>query len=303
MTDTPRDIRMFVAAYEERSFTAAAKREHATQSGVSQHIRKLEDRFGVRLFTRGAGAVTPTPAADAYYRSCIQLLRAYQTAGTVLRDFGHGLEGEITIGLMPTMTRCALAPALARFTDQHPNVVVRIVEAYSAVLTQRVLSGELAFAVVPAFAGATGLKSRLFARTPEVLVAARGAPREHLAPVRLADLDPLRIILPGAQNTRRRTIESYCASNGVQIDRVLELDAMLGTLDLVATTGWVTILAGVMMARDRVPGRFTINPLADPPLSLDLILIESARRVIDPAASAFLEVLEQETRRINSAWD
>ena len=38
-TGSFRDIRMFVAAYEERSFTAAAKRENATQSGVSQHMR------------------------------------------------------------------------------------------------------------------------------------------------------------------------------------------------------------------------------------------------------------------------
>jgi hypothetical protein len=35
----------FVAAYEERSFTAAAVREDATQLGVSQHIRKLKKAF------------------------------------------------------------------------------------------------------------------------------------------------------------------------------------------------------------------------------------------------------------------
>jgi DNA-binding transcriptional LysR family regulator len=42
MSGSLRDIRLFIAAYEERSFTAAATRENATQSGVSQHIRKLE---------------------------------------------------------------------------------------------------------------------------------------------------------------------------------------------------------------------------------------------------------------------
>ncbi|HIC67388.1 MAG TPA: LysR family transcriptional regulator, partial [Paracoccus sp.] len=42
-----RDISIFVAAYEERSFTAAAERENATQSGVSQHMRNLEYMLGV----------------------------------------------------------------------------------------------------------------------------------------------------------------------------------------------------------------------------------------------------------------
>ena len=50
MSASVRDIRLFVAAYEERSFTAAATREHATQSGVSQHIAKLEQHFRVALF-------------------------------------------------------------------------------------------------------------------------------------------------------------------------------------------------------------------------------------------------------------
>ncbi len=43
MSESLRDFHLFVAVYEERSFTAAAAREHATQSGVSQHVRKLED--------------------------------------------------------------------------------------------------------------------------------------------------------------------------------------------------------------------------------------------------------------------
>ena len=60
------NLRIFVAAYEEGSFTLAANRENATQSGVSQHIRNLEDRYGVQLFRREKGRVFPTPAADRF---------------------------------------------------------------------------------------------------------------------------------------------------------------------------------------------------------------------------------------------
>ena len=162
MSNSLRDIRLFVAAYEERSFTAAARREHATQSGVSQHIRKLEDTLDAKLFARDKGRVVPTPAGDGYYRHCIELLNTYAKATSAVRKQGAGLAGNIVIGLMPTTTRCVLAPALARFIDQHPNVIVRVVEGYSAALTEQVQAAELEFAVVPAFAGAPGLKSRLF---------------------------------------------------------------------------------------------------------------------------------------------
>ena len=45
-----RSIQFFVAAYEEQSFTVAALREHATQSGVSQHVGDLEESLSVKLF-------------------------------------------------------------------------------------------------------------------------------------------------------------------------------------------------------------------------------------------------------------
>ncbi|WP_088344522.1 MULTISPECIES: LysR family transcriptional regulator [Rhodomicrobium] len=302
MSETFKDIRLFVAVYEERSFTAAAEREHATQSGVSQHIRKLEDRFGARLFSRERGTVAPTPAGDSYYRRCIELLRAYQAADSAVRGYAGGLTGEIAVGLMPTMTRCALAPALSRFIAAHPNVQLRVVEAYSAVLTGQVRAGALDFAVVPGFPGLAGLKSRLFLRTPEVLVSRGGAAMTHMAPVVLKTLPPLKIVVPGAQNARRALIETYLVSNGIAIERMIELDAMMGTLGVVANSDWVTILPGIMMVSDVERPLLTINPIVGPILPVELVLIEPSRRVLSPAAQAFVDILQEETARLNAVW-
>jgi DNA-binding transcriptional LysR family regulator len=302
MSRSVRDIRLFIAAYEERSFTAAAARENATQSGVSQHIRKLEETFAVHLFSRDKGRVVPTPAGDSYYRRCLDVLRAHEAADRSVRTYATGLEGDIVIGLMPTMTRCALAPVLARFIEAHPNLVVRIVEGYSAVLTQQTQAGELDFAIVPAFSGGAGLKSRLFLRTPELLVSSAGSPLPHLEPVRLAELGPLKLVVPGKANTRRRLLETYFASNGVTIERMLELDAMLGTLDFVGRTKWATVLPGIMMAEEDEPRRFTVNPIVDPSFSLDLVLIEPSRRTMSAGAEAFLYMLEEEAVQLNGRW-
>jgi DNA-binding transcriptional LysR family regulator len=302
VTSVLRDIRLFVAAYEERSFTAAARREHATQSGVSQHIRKLEEALATKLFARDKGRVVPTPAGDSYYHHCIELLNTYAKATSAARRHGSGLSGNIVVGLMPTMTRCVLAPVLARFIDTHPNVVVRVVEGYSAPLTEQVQAAELEFAIVPAFSGAPGLKTRLFLRTPELLVSKATSARAHLAPVRLADLGPLKLVVPSKANTRRRLIETYLVSNGVKIERLLELDAMLGTLDFVARTEWMAVLPGIMMAGDTRPRQFTVNPVADPAFSLDLVLIEPSRQPMSPSAQAFLEMLQEESVRLNGRW-
>jgi LysR family transcriptional regulator, nitrogen assimilation regulatory protein len=303
LSESLKDIRLFVAVYEERSFTAAAEREHATQSGVSQHVRKLEDRFGARLFTRDRGTVSPTPAGESYYRRCVELLRAYQAAESSVRSYAGGLTGEIAVGLMPTMTRCALTPALSRFVEAHPNVRLRVIEAYSAVLTGQVRAGSLDFAVVPGFPGLAGLKSRLFLVTPEVLVSRARSGLTHMEPIGLKALAPLRLVVPGAQNARRTLLETYLVSNNIPIERTLELDAMLGTLDFIANSDWVTILPGIMMVSDvDRPRRLTINPIVEPVLPVDLVLIEPSRRVLSPAARAFVDILQEETERLNQVW-
>lgn len=303
MAETLRNLRLFVATYEERSFTAAAKREHATQSGVSQHIRALEERLGVPLFVRRRGGIAPTPAGDAYYGHCVEVLRLMEAADGAIHRFGRGVTGEVMVGLMPTMTRSALAPALSRFTREHPNVVVRIVEAYSAVLTQQVRAGELDFAIVPALAKSPGISVKPFLRTIEVLVSRPDSSLRHLEAVRLSELGSLRMVVPGEINTRRRSIEIYLASNGVACDRMLELDAMLGTLDFVTRSEWVTILPGIMMASDIAARTVTISPLVDPVFILDLVMIEPARRSMTPAARIFLDILAEESRRLDAPWE
>jgi LysR family nitrogen assimilation transcriptional regulator len=302
MSESLRSIQVFVATYEERSFTAAAKREHATQSGVSQHVRKLEERLGAKLFSRDRGRVVPTPAGEAYYERSVELLRLASAASSAVSRFRGSPTGELVAGLMPTMTRSALAPALSRFTDEQPNVVIRVVEAYSAVLTQQVRAGELDFAVVPAIPNTPGIRSRHFLRTIELLVSRPESRLRHLDPVRLKDLGSLRLVVPGSQNTRRRSIETYLAANGLQCERVLELDAMLGTLDFVSRSDWVTILPGIMMATDIERPSVTINPIVDPVFTLDLVLIEPSRRAMSPAAQLFVEMLQLESARLEEPW-
>ena len=80
------------------------------------------------------------------------------------------------------------------------------------------------------------------------------------------------------------------------------MDAMLGALDLVAQSDWLTVVPGVMMASEPAGGRWTVGPVADPGLSVDLMLIEPSKQPLDAPTAAFLGVLEQETLRVNAVW-
>ncbi|MDB5824934.1 MAG: transcriptional regulator, LysR family [Herminiimonas sp.] len=300
MPNSVQDIRLFIAVYEELSFTVAAKREHSTQSGVSQHVRKMEEELGTKLFFRGSGSVSPTPAGETFYLGCVDILRRHERLRREMQQFSSSLEGEIVVGLTPTMTRCALAPALAGFSEAHPNVVVHVVESYSSTLTQQVRAGDLAFAIVPAATSTVGLRSHLFLHTTELLVSGRPAKRDHLAPVRPSGLGPLKLVLPRKLNSRRSRIETYLAANGVAIERSLELDSVSGTIDYVSQTDWVTVLPAIMMANDIEKSELTINALVEPALRLDLIAIEPSRTLMSQAAEAFLDTLREKAVLINN---
>lgn len=298
-----RDICIFVAAYEERSFTGAAQRENATQSGVSQHMRNLEHALGVQLFIREHGGVIPTPAATNFYRNCLNVLRAHASAREEVARFANCEAGEVRIGLMPTMTSRILSSALDAFLQSSPNVNVRIIEGYSAHLTQLVQAGELDCAIVPSLATVNGVRSQFFVQTPETLVSSGDCGLEHLEPVNLSSLGPLNLVLPDSANTRRHTIETYCAAHQIEIANIVELDSMLGTLDFVANSNWVTILPAVMMAEDGGAKNLCVNPIVSPTLDLELVMIEPIRRPINPQTERFLSFLEDEALHVAHSWE
>jgi LysR family nitrogen assimilation transcriptional regulator len=298
-----RQIRAIIAVCEEGSFTRAAVRENATQSGISQHVAAAERTLGVKLFERSAAGVKPTPAGQRYYKHCVEAVGRIARANEEVRAFASRVTGDLRIGLIPTLTRAALAPALEKFVARYPDVRLHIVEGYSGSLTDMVQNGELDFAAVPTTEGRVGLKSRLIVRDREMLVSNVSRGLKPFEPVRLKDCGPLKIILPGRTNVRRRNIEVYFETHGIEVAGIIEMDAMISTLQFVLRSDWVAILSGLICFADigRPIGR-VISPISDPPLFAEFVVISPARRTLSTQAQLFLEVFEAEIASIQDVW-
>jgi LysR family nitrogen assimilation transcriptional regulator len=299
---TLRQIRAVIAVCEEGSFTRAAEREAATQSGISQHIAALERSLGIKLFERSNAGVRPTPAGLRYYRRCIEAVGTLKAGTEEMRALAGRVTGNLRIGLMPTFTRAALAPTLIGYTRDYPDVTLKLVEGYSSVLTERVLAEDLDFAVVPTFEGRIGLRSRLLARDREMLISGPARGLTPLAPIRLKDLSPLKLVAPGLQNIRRRNLDTYFQTNGIQVDELIEMDAMIGTLEFVAATDWVAVLPSLICVNDIERRELIVNPIVDPPLFAEFVVIEPARHTLSVQAQLFLERLEAQVTRIQKIW-
>ena len=129
----------FSAVARERSFTRAAAKLGLSQSALSQTVRGLEDRLGLRLLTRTTRSVAPTEAGERLLRTIaprFEEIEAEVAALSELRDKPSGTV-RITAGEHPAIS--ILQPALKRFLPEHPDLRVEIMVDYG--LTDIVASG------------------------------------------------------------------------------------------------------------------------------------------------------------------
>ena len=287
-------LRYFVAVYEAGSFSAAAARVNATQSGLSMHVSQMEKQYDVTLFVRNSSGVAPTETGNALYKEAVKVLTVASNAEDKLRYLSKAVVGHISVGLMPTFTRSVLTNVLLRFSEEYSEVRVTISEAYSGDLSEAVSAGKLDFAVVPSISQNKFITGTPMGRDQECFVCAAGSHPSVGPSVRLKDLPPQRIVVPSWMNTRRARIENYLAENGIEVREVLEIDTMYGTLDLVARSDWVSILPGILCVIDLDGTKRRVMPLNDPPLYVEYLRIEPQSKPLSRAAKAFADILQEE---------
>ena len=298
-----RQLAAFVAVFEEGSFSKAAKRVNATQSGLSMQNQHLEKQIGLRLFDRSPRGVKPTAAGRRVYDLAVSMLLRIDEVSAEIQGLSAGVTGEIRIGLMPTFTRGVLAPALAGYLAEFPNVKVSIVEAYSAVLTDGVAAGALDFAIVPRAPRRDGIRTRWLGTDRELLVRRAGSGAAHLTPVCLRDLPPLKLVMPGRGNARRDIYDNYAELHGIKTAALLDMDAMIATLEFVANSDFATILPETICLNDISGTVRSLHPIVGPTLTVDYAVIEPAKTILGKAAGIFLDRIEASYASLKQAWE
>lgn len=141
-------LRYFVAVARAGTFTRAAEQEGVTQPSLSQQIRKLEDSLGVPLFERRGRSVRLTQAGQRLLPQARTLLRQAADARQSLGELTNRVCGRLAVGAIPTVMPYWLAPKIAGFQSQYPEVEVHLVENITARLIEGLQTGDLDVAVL-----------------------------------------------------------------------------------------------------------------------------------------------------------
>jgi DNA-binding transcriptional LysR family regulator len=188
-------LRTFVVAEDAPTLGIAAKKLHVTKSAVSQKLKALEVRLGVRLFERVGRHVRPTESARTLAGSLRRAFALVDDAVETARDQENAIGGEVRIGAPRPFTASVLRPRIARLLAAQPAVVVDLSFGTPTELESRLLAGDLDLAVLARAPESDRVTAKELFVEIFVAVASPRYLERHGTPRALEDWDDHRIVV------------------------------------------------------------------------------------------------------------
>ena len=124
--DRLESMRVFTRIVEQKSFSAAARDLGLPASTVTDAVKQLEARLGVRLLERTTRHVSPTLDGEAYYQRCLRILDEIEDAESAFS--GAKPSGLLRINVQGGLARRLILPGLPCFFEEYPGIELHMSE-------------------------------------------------------------------------------------------------------------------------------------------------------------------------------
>jgi len=288
MNLSARQLRAFVALAEERHFTRAAQRCHLTQPAFSALIRSLEDTAGLRLFDRSTRHVELTAEGRVLDASARRLLADMDLVMEDLRDHAARRRGRVALAALPSLAAGWLPNLLARFSNEHPGIVLDLRDALLEPCLNMVQSGQVDFAVASRRADMTDLDSEFLHADRYFLVCRADHPLAAQKSVRLRDIVRHPVIqLARGSSVRKHLDEAFGADAPLPVFEVEHLATVTGLVRAGLGVSVVPAMTLFHFASDDL----RVVQLAGRALTRPLYLVQRKGRSLSVAAQALVDLL------------
>ncbi|MDX2240803.1 MAG: LysR family transcriptional regulator [Leptolyngbyaceae cyanobacterium bins.302] len=119
-------IRAFTQVVNAGGFAAAAREMGLSRSAVNKLVIALENELGVQLLHRSTRVVTPTEMGLAFHERCIAILADLEEAEQAVTQLQEEPKGKLRVNAPMSFGTMHLAPALADFLVQYPELQVQL---------------------------------------------------------------------------------------------------------------------------------------------------------------------------------
>lgn len=277
-----RRLQVFHAVARHGSFTRAAEALFMTQPAVTFQIKQLEEQFNTRLFDRGHGRVSLTPAGDLVMAYAERILGLSEELEARVAELTDELSGVLHLGTSTTISEYWLPCLLEGFKRRYPRVLPRVTVGNSQMIESRVADRNLDVGLIEIVTDQPTLERRLVGQDELQAIVAPDHPLASHTSVSAADLAAYPLIHREPGNGIRDLVDQFLADGGVLYDD-LNVAAELGSLSAVkhlAAAGLgVAIASRAAIGRELTAGQLAAIKL-DPPLytPLEIILLKDKFR-------------------------
>ena len=163
MNASIQQLEYIVAIDTWRHFQTAADSCFVTQPTLSMQIQKLEDEIGFKIFDRNRKPVVPTKEGEKIVLQVRKILGEYQRLREQISEMKGSLEGELKLGIIPTIAPYLLPLFLKSFLDSYPTIRLYVDEIKTGNMLRMIRHGELDAAILSTPINETGFnEERLY---------------------------------------------------------------------------------------------------------------------------------------------
>jgi DNA-binding transcriptional LysR family regulator len=120
------DLEAFAAVARARSFRSVARLRGVSASSLSEALRRLEARLGVRLLNRTTRSVTPTEAGQRLLERLSPALSEVAAALDAVNGFRDSPTGTLRLNVPTAVARLVLPPIIGPFLAAHPGIALEV---------------------------------------------------------------------------------------------------------------------------------------------------------------------------------
>lgn len=290
-------LQALVAAIEEGSLRAAARRIGVSQPALTKLLRELEIELAAPLLERHSQGVRPTAQGQVLFEHALKVSRELASAVDQIQQLGGQMRGELNIAAVPVAMMLLIPETLRTFSHAFPDIRLRVSEELFVEQLQKLRNGQADLVVggIPEGLPSGEFITESLMETRMVVVARRGS--RHARARRLAELSDARWVYTGTSAQTGYASRLFEANGlppppvGAMVNSTLALIALLGSGDLLG-------LMPEQIASHPLGKDISRVPLLEPGLPLTVGVIVRSGSLVSPAIRQFIAHLHRAAHQL-----
>lgn len=297
-----RRLQVFHAVAKQLSFTKAAEVLFMTQPAVTFQIKQLEEHFNTRLFDRGHGRISLTPAGELVLQYAEKILNLSSEMDVRLGEMTGEIGGSLLVGASTTIAEFMLPRILGEFKSAHPNVRPRLVVANSETIETRVAEHTLDIGFIESPSHQPNLQTEICCDDELMVICSPKFPLAKMKEVSPQQLPDHAFVSREPGSGTREFTDAYLRKSGVQpedLNLVMEMGSPVALNGILETGLGFAIASRASVAKAQRLGDLVAIPLK-PRLIRTLSMVYPKEKFRSRLVTTFVEFAAAKLRQMST---